>query len=91
MEPENFDALDKIFMNFEQLTGYKDFPETEEIENSFWEYISKDIFKNEVSGEMLKFEKALINLTSVREKQGFINGFNYALTLLGIRQPEKNI
>ena len=85
---KNKDALDKIYLNLDNLMeDYEDLEETEEAESGFWEYVKQNIMDSREEINEKELEDVLYDVSYFRERQGFMYGFNYALRLLGKPNP----
>lgn len=78
-------AVDKLFDNFEKLyEGYTDLPQTREVRDDTFKYLKeKGIDENGI-------ENYISPLISEYERQGFLYGFRYAVSLFldGMLQDE---
>lgn len=75
------DALGKIYSNLHLLLDdFTDFPETEEAENNFWKFVKKNVLSNREPD--IEFENVLLDVAHYNQKQGFIYGFKYAISLM---------
>ncbi len=76
--------IDRIFDNIDKLIDeYTDSPETIAAENRFWEYVNANYIKGAECKEEIKMENVLYDLAACKEKQGFLYGFHFAMSLMG--------
>ena len=76
--------LEKLFYYYNAEVGKNDFKETKEASENVWNYLKE---KEKEKSSYLDAEEKIIALASANEKQGFINGFQYAVTLLTSGKP----
>ena len=70
-------VLDKIFDNFEMLyENYTDIPETQEARKEMFCYLA------EKGIDVMEAECYLTSVMSEYERQGFLYGFRYAVSLI---------
>ena len=68
--------IDKIFDNFEMLyENYMDMPETQKERNNIFKHME------EKGIDIIEIEQDISTLNSEYERQGFLYGFRYAISL----------
>ena len=78
-------AVERIFNNFDNLIdGFVDFPDTVKAEEDFWKYmgIAGIIGNARYSNPEAQIDNYFSLCGFMREKQGFIYGFQYAVSLM---------
>lgn len=67
--------LEKMYYNMEKLSDdWEDMPETKKSRDKLEETIGNELYA--------KYEDVICDYVSANEKQGFIKGFQYAVSLL---------
>lgn len=77
--------IEKIFNNFDKLyDNWEDFEETLKCREVLWDYMKSHNFfgKAEISQTELKLDEHIGTLETQMERQGFVYGFRYAVSLL---------
>ena len=77
--------IEKIYYTFDRLSKeFADFPDTTKANDDFWDYMEKSgiIGNAGISQRRSDIDDLIGAVTCSNEKQGFVYGFQYALSLI---------